>query len=577
MGCSRLGIKCNFAIPTRPRGPKRRRYEIDSRAGPPRDGTSSHYPPRIAVHSGASIDEIDTDDDAGVVLTPDHTSTLGQSISPGSLSTFAFATDELCSRELFKVIIHDYIERVYPLCPVVHLPSFRCSFASNQDVHDTEQMLLLVALFTLTVGVLRSRIEDYRAMDPEAAARFPTRTSIITYASQMCLRLRPPDYWDEISHRKWAISYTLASAAFEVGRMNQYRMFDSEAMQLARLLGFHLHATEYRGLNCIETQLRKKAFWLQFFSFAHSKVQPGRRRNHVTYLDNYVLRDVDFAALEPLDTPDENITENAICPPAPDGNAPFTSVTAFIVNTRVFLEALRDSLFNAGCDCGYGRTNEEKLARLKALFQRYKYSLDALLSHMTQWGPSSIYDSGPSTPANSVSRTQAETTRANIHITHLWLQSFLLDQTDGIVQAMAAAGGGGDEAWAAHQLASSWAEREDICRQLLHVLHNIDGVHLEPNGNSLTYKIRGVGASLLNCPSLLGEIVSQRAAGYVREFTKVLAFLDLSEIMNTDGVDTWIDKDKLGDGRASASGGGCCVCCFVFRGGVGVVNQWCGS
>ncbi|EEY17462.1 conserved hypothetical protein [Verticillium alfalfae VaMs.102] len=438
IGCSRLGIECNFAIPTRPRGPKRRRYEVDSPAGPPMDGTSAHYPPRTSVHSGASSDKIDTDDDAGVVLTPDHTSTFGQSISPASLSTFAFATDELCSRKLFMVIIHDYIERVYPLCPVVHLPSFRRSLASNQD-------------------------------------------------------------------------------------------------------------------------LRKKAFWLQFFSFAHSKVQPGRRRFHVTYLDNYVLRDVDFAALEPLDTPDENITENAVCPPPPDGTAPFTSVTAFIVNTRVFLEALRDSLFNAGCDCGYGRTNEEKLARLKALFQRYKYSLDALPSHMTQWGPSSIYDSGPSTPAaNSVSRAQAETTRANIHITHLWLQSFLLDQTDGIVQAMAAAAGGGsgggdDETWAAHQLASSWAEREDICRQLLHVLHNIDGFHLEPNGNSLTYKIRGVATSLLNCPSLLGESVSQRAAGYVREFTKVLAFLDLSEIMNTDGVDTWIDKDRLGDGRASAT------------------------
>ncbi|KAF3360883.1 hypothetical protein VdG1_04844 [Verticillium dahliae VDG1] len=414
------------------------------------------------VYSGASVDGIDTDDDAGAVLTPDHTSALGQSISPGSLSTFAYATDELCSRELFMAIIHDYIERVYPLCPVVHLPSFRRSLASNQDVRDTEQMLLLVALFTLTIGVLRSRIEDYRAMDPEAAARFPTRTSIITYASQMCLRVRPPDYWDEISHRKWAISYTLASASFEVGRMNQYRMFDSEAMQLARLLGFHLHATEYHGLNCIETQLRKKAFWLQFFSFAHSKVQPGRRRFHVTYLDNYVLRDVDFAALEPLDTPDENITENAVCPLAPDGTGPFTSVTAFI--------------------------------------------------------------------------------------------SFVLDQTDGIVQAMDAAGGG-DEAWAAHQLASSWAEREDICRQLLHVLHNVDGVHLEPNGNSLTYKIRGVATSLLNCPSLLGESVSQRAAGYVREFTKVLAFLDLSEVMNTDGVDTWIDKDrKLGDGRPSAAG-----------------------
>ncbi|KAM0271893.1 hypothetical protein ACHAQH_008935 [Verticillium albo-atrum] len=445
------------------------------------------------------------------------------------------------------VIIEDYIERVYPLCPVVHLPTFRRSLASNQDVHDTDHMLLLVALVTLTIGVLPSRVEDYRAMDPDAAARFPTRTCIISYASQMCLRLRPPNYWDEISHRKWVVSYTLATAVFEVGQMNQYRMFDAEAMQLARLLGFHLHATEYRGLNRIETQLRKKAFWLQFFSFAHSKVQPGRRRNHVTYLDNYVLRDVDFAALEPLDVPDEYITENAICP-LPDGSPPFTSVTAFIVGTRVFLEALRDSLFNSGCDCGYGRTNEEKLAHLKTLFQRYKYSLDSLPPHMRQWGPSSNYDSAPSTPADRVARAQAETTRANIHITHLWLQSFLLDQTDMVVQAM-----GADEAWTAQQLASGWAEREDVCRQLLHVMHSIDGAHLEPNGNSLTYKIRGVATSLLNCPVTLNERVAQRAAGYVREFTKVLAFLDLSEIMNTDGVETWIDRDRLGDGRASAS------------------------
>ncbi|KAM0331230.1 hypothetical protein ACHAQA_002899 [Verticillium albo-atrum] len=480
--------------------------------------------------------------EGGAILTPEPLA-AGRLLSPACGPVYA--TDELCSRSLFMIVINDYIERVHPLSPVVHLPTFRRSLANDQDVHDKEHLLLLIALATLTVGLLPSRLEVYRAADVEAAARFPTRISFITYASQMCLRLRPPDYWDQISHRKWAISYTLATAVFEVGQMNQYRMFDAEAMQLARLLGFHM-STGYSGLNCIETQLRKKAFWLQFFSFAHSKVQPGRRRNHITYLDNYVLRDVDFAALEPLDVADEDISDTAVCPP-PSEPRPFTSVTAFIIGTRVFFEALRDSLFNAGCDCGYGRTNEEKLAQLKTLFHRYKFSLDTLPPHMRQWGPGSDYNGGLST-TDSVARAQAETTRANIHISHLWLQSFLLDQMDAVVQAM-----GGDEAWAAAQRSAGWAEREDVCRQLLHVLHCIPHVHLEPNGNSVTYKIRSVAMSLLSCPSTLGEHVAQRAAGYVSEFTKVLSYLDHSEIMNTDGVDTWIDRDRLGDGPSAGA------------------------
>lgn len=81
---------------------------------------------------------------------------------------------------------------------------------------------------------------------------------------------------------------------------------------------------------------------------------------------------------------------------------------------------------------------------------------------------------------------QHEIVRANIHVTHLWLQSLLLEQVDVIVQggvvgsSSSAAAAGAEEVSAS--LRANWAEREDICRQMLHLLHSIPYVYLEPNG-----------------------------------------------------------------------------------------------
>lgn len=174
-----------------------------------------------------------------------------------------FQTDEICPRSLFMTIMTDYIDHLYPLVPVVHLPTFRSDLATNKDATDLDTLLLFVSIVSLTVGLLPSKFDSYHAL----AARFGTRTAMISHCSQMCIRLRPADYWDHISHRKWATAYCLSIGAFQVGQINQSRMFEAESMQLARLLGMHL-VSEYEGLNPIETQLRKKSFWLQLYTFA---------------------------------------------------------------------------------------------------------------------------------------------------------------------------------------------------------------------------------------------------------------------------------------------------------------------
>lgn len=85
---------------------------------------------------------------------------------------------------------------------------------------------------------------------------------------------------------------------------------------------------------------------------------------------------------------------------------------------------------------------------------------------------------------SKVVQGQLEIMRANIHVTHLWLQSLLLEQVDVVVQENVIGGAGGtagpEEVSAA--LKANWAEREDICRQMLHLLHSIPYVYLEPNG-----------------------------------------------------------------------------------------------
>ncbi|KAF5254456.1 hypothetical protein FANTH_714 [Fusarium anthophilum] len=396
-----------------------------------------------------------------------------------------FQTDEICPRTLFMTIMNDYIDHIYPLVPVVHLPTFRADLATNKDVTDLDTLLLLVSIASLTVGLLPSKFDSYHAL----ASRFGTRTAMISHCSQMCIRLRPADYWDHISHRKWATAYSLSIGAFQVGQINQSRMFEAESMQLARLLGMHL-VSEYEGLNPIETQLRKKSFWLQLYTFAHSKIQPGRC-NYLTYLDNYTIRDVNFAALEPLNIVDENITETGIVGQLPSTpsvglpnntdsaeDAPFHSTTVFIMASRAFLLGMRESMVNDGCNCGFGRSPEERLSKLRDLLDQLRYILDGLPTHMRQWGPGDNYQpfgggesrQGAFTDAN-IEHLQNESTRANLHVSHLWLQNFLLDKMDVALQEMKDREG--DDSYVTTQLKQNWRDREDVARQLLHILHSI--------------------------------------------------------------------------------------------------------
>ncbi|CRK16043.1 hypothetical protein BN1723_002221 [Verticillium longisporum] len=456
------------------------------------------------------------------------------------------------SRGVFleQVVVAQKTRRWTGLLPVVHRPTFKAELASDRDVTDSEFLRLVLSITALTIGLLPSRFDHYRAMATELVDRFPTRSAMIDYCAQMCLRLRSAGHWDHVNHRKWAVCYSLAIGTFQTGQSNHSRMLEAEAAQFARLLGIH-RTSEYEGLNCIETQLRKKAFWLQFYGYAHSLIHVGRREQ-LTFLDHYTLRDLNFAALVPLDVEDEMITEQTVFDPLTldptspltgdsrpydRADRPFTSISAFIAASQVFLTAMQEALFHESCDCSPKRAPEARLCRLQTLLKKLQYMLDDL--------PASRDEFGKNVDSPEVAHAQLEITRANLHFTHLWLQNYLLENIDLILQQQVSdANVTSDTASASAALRANWASREDICRQMLHLLHSIQQVHIEPNGLYLAYKVRDVAVALLYCPFEAHEGPSRRAAEYMRDFTSMLSRLDRSEIMNTASLKSWVEKDR---------------------------------
>ena len=375
----------------------------------------------------------------------------------------------------------DYLELLYPVVPVVHRPSFTRDLDRGRDSHDSDFFLLLLGICALTLAIAASRFEQYRIIDPTLSFQSPE--AMINHCYDLFICHREATYYDEVSHTKWGVAYCFVTAFFQTGQHNRSRMLEIEAMQLGRLLQLHRVST-YEGLDLIEAQLRRKAFWLIFYSLVHNKLQYARRER-LLYLDCSMLRSIDFQALLPAEVEDEYITPDAILP-RPEGNDHAGVMTAFNIHSKVFCVALMpiwrvsgltasnpsrsDNDQCCGCDCV-----EPKL-QIQSLEDRYeelRFMLDKCPPQLQPWAPMSAATID-STPSSNVLDTQMETLRANIHVTHLWLQCMILDKIDGLRM--------NNPSLPRPDPKAAWPKREDIARQMLHVLHSFSDEPLEPNG-----------------------------------------------------------------------------------------------
>lgn len=222
-------------------------------------------------------------------------------------------------------------------------------------------------------------------------------------------------------------------------------------------------------------------------SCRHSQLQ-NLRKERLTYLDGTILSTINLEDLMPVEVDDEMIHEDFV-QPQPEKN--LSLVTGFNVASRIFWASLipLSTPSSAGtkdqcCNCVRSRKPDIQLAYLQDRMHDLKYMLDGLPTQLRQWA--TVRDDegldGLDTQQRKILHSQYESTRANIHVSHLWLQSIIADQIDALRERELS---GSQADLVPSTTKDRWPEREDTCRQLLHILHGIPEIHLEPNGHHL--------------------------------------------------------------------------------------------
>lgn len=197
----------------------------------------------------------------------------------------------------------------------------------------------------------------------------------------------------------------------------------------------------------------------------HSQLQ-NLRKEKLTFLDPVLLASIDLKDLVPAEVDDELILENVILPPEPG----VTSLTSgFNIHSTVFRAALVRMPFSSStrseaCQCQRSKDRSANVTHLTERLQELKYMLDIVPEPLRQWAHVSntlftpaAEGETPSDLSASAVQLQFASMRANLHTTHLWLQSILIDQLDAAEAAIDPDGSGRKVLW---------AQREEICRQL---------------------------------------------------------------------------------------------------------------
>jgi hypothetical protein len=243
----------------------------------------------------------------------------------------------------------------------------------------------------------------------------------------------------------------------------------------------------------------------------HSEIQ-SFRKERLTYLDPAILRTIDPRDLMPIEVDDEMIFKHMVLP---QSSSETSLASGFNISSRMFWVSIKSfekepetlPMVQGSCSCMRFDQPLLQLAHFQSRLLEIKYILDNVPPQFRQWRRTDTEDTVivPNTEQEQLIKAQFESIRANIHVTHLWIQSILLEQIDDFQRVIFS-----------HQPLDSsisqiqlqWNEKEDTCRQLLHILHSVADVHLESNGHHLVSLKASHHATIL--------IQSHRLARYVR-------------------------------------------------------------
>ncbi|KAL2070132.1 hypothetical protein VTL71DRAFT_14812 [Oculimacula yallundae] len=261
---------------------------------------------------------------------------------------------------LIPTCIELFMEHIYPIMPLIHMPTLRASIARPQEMYEKN---LIYSLCALTSTHMSGQSIPILAPGPpswEAAGRF---------FLDECISVRQAyDFVEDKSLYAVISSYFVSTAFFELGQNKKSWYYLREALTMGQDLGFHDENT-YAGLSPTDALCMRRTFWILYVterSFAilrhkpltlsktpsfpttlHSYEAPEIHSGFTHLVNSYHLLDSSFvdswneSASLPTATATYTSLQNQLSRPHPTSNLSLTSIQkADILVTQQWLRLI---------------------------------------------------------------------------------------------------------------------------------------------------------------------------------------------------------------------------------------------
>ncbi|KZT53824.1 hypothetical protein CALCODRAFT_37146 [Calocera cornea HHB12733] len=437
--------------------------------------------------------------------------------------------DDIAPRPQILHILSLFFEFVYPLTPCVHKPSFLADLASRREERDTLFFALVMSTVASTlVQVPRACLPMSRREVRRLAQSCHEASRHITVA-----KYDPPmsimvviRYFDTVYH-------------FCEGHDATSHASFGEAAHIAVTLHMH-EESSYAACDPIETEVRRRVFWLLFDADKSMSVLLGRP---------ICLRDEDCTLHFPKEVDDEYITLSGV-QPQPPGKTAIISGLNYI--SRIFA-LLGEILVRIRVDKRSpptGLAAQSRLSEIESLHSRIVSALahtppplrlgrSSLDQHAFVDGSDSYPDAAFTKATytelreffdNPTARTTASdpfiVMQGNLYVTQQLVRFVIEQYRDELMMSMATAAG--DTKATEELMAKQAQDQETVASDLLHVLHSIPIQAIATNGPSLVHKVRFVASTLLDTVRKVetDRASAARAHAYLWDFLSILSEIE---------------------------------------------------
>lgn len=163
-------------------------------------------------------------------------------------------------RTTFQIVIDDYISFVYPVIPVVHVPSFQQRLSTQDHEHDPAFLRLCLSICAVTVSSIPRKISRFGFGHYEDSRQLVSRAYLLVMSSRFT---SSPTWADSPSMDTLLSSYLLACASHYTDKPSRAWLLMNESLQTCRNLNIW-NREGYQDLSLMDAEISKRMFWLLY-------------------------------------------------------------------------------------------------------------------------------------------------------------------------------------------------------------------------------------------------------------------------------------------------------------------------